>query len=73
MYHDRFLRDVSYQSTTSSNQTKVNFVKEMCTAIQKNMYELQQENTSDVEGTTHIPPKDKEQFYPEEGDLSHLH
>ena len=49
----------------------------MCTAIQKNMNELQQENTSDVErGTaesTPTPPEDKEEFQPEEGDSSYLH
>ena len=50
----------------SSNQMEVDFVKKMCTAIQQNMDELWQENTSNVEGDTTEetpkPPKDKDEF-----------
>ena len=47
-----------------------------CAQLSK-IYELQQENTSNVEGgpdeTTPIPPENKEEFQPEEGNPSNLH
>ena len=62
---------------TSLNQTKVDLVTEICTAIQQNMDERQQENTSNAEGgtaeTTTTPPEDKEEFQPEEGNSNKLH
>ena len=39
-----------YIEAAFSNQMEVDFFKEMCTATQQNMNELQQENTSVMEG-----------------------
>ena len=70
-------REMLSIKAASLNQTEVDFVKEMHTAIQHNMDELQKENTSDVEEgtveTTSTHPKGKEDSQPEEGDSSNLH
>ena len=66
-----------YIEAASLNQTKVDFFKEIHTAIQQNMNELQEENTSKAKGgtaeTAPTPPEDKGKIQPEEGDLSDLH
>ena len=71
-----FCKMLSIQAA-SLNQTEVDFVNEMHTAIQQNMDELQKENTSDMEEgtveTTSTHPKGKEDSQPEEGDSSNLH